>query len=634
MGYEIQYVGVLATDIEVQAKGSGKYAIFVNQNDVLQFNVKIISQNPVKNPDINFYVGYSNRYSNIKDTREYIEESRIKSYEDELNKYFLGFTYKLNYSGFPIIEKLMIKTRLSTYTPDKKYLSVPTYRKGNIVEGGEYFTYSDNIEEIIQRLKNNRPLGRIEGFAADGETPPFILWDTGETKYAIGSFKEHAYTISGFSFDFNELKYIPFSEKWYDEIFHFPENESISYIESETYKEIIIALDNSQVIDKKEIALLEDSLTSIESSEDINLNEKDLIEQFELIAKNDGLFYDRKDLINFHTAMKTNQLVILSGMSGTGKSRLVSCYAKALGLADEFKIIPVRPSWNDDSDLIGFVDSMHMVYRSGDTGFVDLLQSAGEEINKDNLYIVCFDEMNLARVEYYFSRLLSILEMPEKSRILELYNSDMTGKLYNSSKYRREIKIGENIKFVGTVNIDESTFHFSDKVLDRANVISLNVVPYDTWKPLDITDKSRIKGNTLTFAEYQRYVVKKENLKPLSSREQQFIWEIHLLFNKVNRNSGVGPRIVKRINNYVENIPKMLELERKEAFDLQIVQRVLTKLRGPKEQLKGILGLEENPEENSFYDIIAQYQDISDFKNTLEMLDRKKQELEIYGYTL
>ncbi len=633
MGNEIQYAGVLATDIEVQTKGSGKFAIFVNQNDVLQFNVRLISQNPVKNPDINFYVGYSNRYSNIKDTREYIEESRIKNYEDELNKYFLGFTYKLNYSGFPIIEKLMLKTKLNTYTPDKKYLSVPTYRKGNTI-GGEYFEYSYNIEEIIDRLKNNRPLGRVEGFVTDGDTPPFILWDTGETKYAIGSFKEHKYNLSGFSFEFNELKYIPFLDNWYDEIFHFPENESISYIESETYKEIIIALDNSEAIYKNEVISAEDNSLSAESNEDTDLNEKDLIEQFELIAKNDGLFYDRKDLINFHTAMKTSQLVILSGMSGTGKSRLVSCYAKALGLADEFKVIPVRPSWNDDSDLLGFVDSMHMVYRSSDTGFVDLLQSAGEEINKDNIYIVCFDEMNLARVEYYFSRLLSILEMPEKSRVLELYNTDMSGKLYNSSKYKREIMIGENVKFVGTVNVDESTFHFSDKVLDRANVISLNVVPYDTWKTLDISDKSKIKGTTLTFSEYQKYVIKKENLKPLSIREQQFLWEIHLMFNRVNRNLGVGPRIVKKINNYIENIPKLMELKRKEAFDLQIVQRVLTKLRGPKEQLKGILGLEENPKSKNFYDIITQYKDISDFKNTIEMLDRKKRELEIYGYTL
>lgn len=74
-------------------------------------------------------------------------------------------------------------------------------------------------------------------------------------------------------------------------------------------------------------------------------------------------------MINFHTAVKSSPLVILSGLSGTGKSQLVWCYAKALGLEKEsLKMIPVRPNWSDDSDLIGFVDSMHSVYRPDDAG--------------------------------------------------------------------------------------------------------------------------------------------------------------------------------------------------------------------------------------------------------------------------
>lgn len=91
-----------------------------------------------------------------------------------------------------------------------------------------------------------------------------------------------------------------------------------------------------------------------------------------------NLFYNMKDFVNFHTAVKCNSLVILSGLSGTGKSAIVDIYARALGMSnttepDENRMlfIPVRPSWNDDSDLLGYVDLVHMVYRASDSGFVD-----------------------------------------------------------------------------------------------------------------------------------------------------------------------------------------------------------------------------------------------------------------------
>ena len=211
--------------------------------------------------------------------------------------------------------------------------------------------------------------------------------------------------------------------------------------------------------------------------------EWNFIKHFEQTANESGLYYTVKDLINFHTAVKSSPLVILSGLSGTGKSQLVWCYAKALGLEKEsLKMIPVRPNWSDDSDLIGFVDSMHSVYRPDDAGFVNTLIEASKAENQDKLYLICFDEMNLARVEHYFSQFLSILEMPEQNRFLKLYAKEYETRLYNVDKYPSSVKIGNNLRFIGTVNMDESTFHFSDKVLDRANVIQLDLVPYTEWR--------------------------------------------------------------------------------------------------------------------------------------------------------
>lgn len=98
--------------------------------------------------------------------------------------------------------------------------------------------------------------------------------------------------------------------------------------------------------------------------------------------------------------MKTDGMVILSGLSGTGKSKLVTEYATALKA--NIRFVPVRPFWADDSDLLGYADTVNNIYRPGDSGLIDTLIDAQD--NDKSLFIVVFDEMNLARVEHYFSQ--------------------------------------------------------------------------------------------------------------------------------------------------------------------------------------------------------------------------------------
>ncbi|MEH6946972.1 hypothetical protein V7068_07810 [Bacillus sp. JJ634] len=94
-----------------------------------------------------------------------------------------------------------------------------------------------------------------------------------------------------------------------------------------------------------------------------------------------------------------------------------------------------------------------MVYRSEDSGLINALRKA--EMEESKLFIVCFDEMNLARLEHYFSQFLSILEMDHGKRVLRLYNDDLENRLYNSAQYPPTIVIQDNVLFVGTVNVDE-----------------------------------------------------------------------------------------------------------------------------------------------------------------------------------
>jgi len=331
--------------------------------------------------------------------------------------------------------------------------------------------------------------------------------------------------------------------------------------------------------------------TELEKIATTEKNEALIFDMMEYYAQKSRCYYKRSDFVNFHTAVKCSDLVILSGLSGTGKSSLVNIYAKALGLnasADledsQMLMVPVRPSWSDDADLLGYVDLAHMVYHAADSGFVDFLVRAQREENKNKLFLVCFEEMNLARVEHYFSQFLSILERPAGQRELQLYDKQYMGKLYNAADYPFQIEIGNNVKFIGTVNIDETTHHFSDKVLDRANVIELEVLNYATeWQ--EKTFAAVGKTQIWSTQDYEKLIVKEQI--PDAREVRSLLWEVHCALQSLSPKYGAGPRVVKNVLKYLSNLPKEEALDFDRALDLQLVQRVLTKLRG----VESVVGL-------------------------------------------
>lgn len=192
-----------------------------------------------------------------------------------------------------------------------------------------------------------------------------------------------------------------------------------------------------------------------------------------------GLTYSERKLRAFHTAMKVNQstqMAVLAGISGTGKSQLPRQYAAGMGIG--FLQVPVQPRWDSPQDLMGFYNYVEGRFRP-----TDMARAlwAMDEINNpegalsDRMLMILLDEMNLARVEYYFSDFLSRLEsrpaaheVGEESRRkdaeIELEIPTPDGKV-------PRIFPGYNLLFAGTMNEDESTQSLSDKVVDRANVI-------------------------------------------------------------------------------------------------------------------------------------------------------------------
>ena len=401
-----------------------------------------------------------------------------------------------------------------------------------------------------------------------------------------------------------------------------PKTETIIQKDIEPIVESLSSMEEAPVNDAVE------EVVSRETSEKA-FTEMDFLRRLQETAEGAGLLYDKKDLINFHISVKSSRLVVLAGMSGTGKSGLVRLYGKALGLPEErVRFLPVRPSWMDDGDILGYVDMKNMVYRSADTGLAELLIDAAA--HPEQLYMVCFDEMNLARAEHYFAQFISVLEK-EENPVIRLYNPALAPRLYNSEKYPADIPVGRNVIFTGTVNVDESTYHFSDKILDRANVITLHQGRFR-----DLMGLSRKEIGTLPEVTAEQFLsFRVDQGLGLTEKELDLLDELNDAFKKSGISCGIGFRIACQMGRYLENIPQNNTFHREEGLDAQVVQRILTKLRGSSQQLSSLVSLNEKGNlEGTIVNVLSHFNDLSDFVEAKAVLEGKARELKLYDYTI
>ena len=659
-----QYIGILASVDE----SYGRDKVFINKGSYIQYRVKSLLL-PQESP--NFLSGFISSFeddSEINDDEYSSEEERINNFEETVKDKLFVYSYRVNEEGHANLgnRKTSLVKRPEKITRDTYFYAVPVFCSKNNDTSREWelerkwslFREYENKEEFIEFLKNKKPVGSTYGYYPDAFTPSFVIWlDDDGTMYAIGHVIDNRHnTQGGLIIECDKIAIVnidEFDEFW---VYQASLNPTLMFIPEEIYakvedkllktssvekigERVEIDLQNNSNKMRENVSANAESTKWEEELIEIDVSEKTddlIIKSMDYHSQKRNLFYNVKDFVNIHTALKCSSLVILSGLSGTGKSAIVDIYARALGInntgnPDENRLlfIPVRPSWNDDSDLLGYVDLVHMVYRASDSGFVDFLVRAQKEENKNKLFIVCFDEMNLARVEHYFSQFLSLLERPANQRELQLYDKQYSGRLYNSTEYPNRIKIGDNVKFIGTVNIDESTYHFSDKVLDRANVIQLDVLNYaNMWTKTKYASLGNINW---TIDDYNSITV--TNSDEDMQLVHQLLWDIHTLLHSANSKYGVGPRIVKSIEMYLWNLPKsgIGEFSYSDGIDLQIAQRVLTKVRGPENQLGEIL---DEKSENNIYLIFDKYHDLSKFSICRDIVQQKQKELESYGYCI
>lgn len=306
---------------------------------------------------------------------------------------------------------------------------------------------------------------------------------------------------------------------------------------------------------------------------EVYLDQQSIIDHVSSYIQSKGFFYEKKDLINFFLSLKTKPFVILSGISGTGKTKIVQWFAESLGATEEngqFTLIPVRPDWSDSSDLLGYVN---LQGEFQERPLIKVLENA--DANPNRPYFVVLDEMNLARVEYYFSDFLSVIESRKWKD-----GKIVTSPVLPESITNKHITIPSNVYIIGTVNMDETTHPLSKKVLDRANTIEFNTVNLDYFNFLmDVEEKeAEIASNRSLATEYL-------HLKECFKENEDLVRNISNILIEINKTlESVGAQVGYRIRDEIcfymayNEQGKLLLFD--EALDYQIYQKILPRLAG------------------------------------------------------
>ncbi len=258
----------------------------------------------------------------------------------------------------------------------------------------------------------------------------------------------------------------------------------------------------------------------------------------EHVLEREGMRLPERQLRQYHTAIESRGFVILSGISGSGKTWLTEAYANAVGA--RYLLVSVAPNWTTNEDLLGFFNPLDGIYH--DTAFSRFLKEASTAHNRAQEagvaarpYHLVLDEMNLARVEYYFAMFLSTMELRSRHGTAPIALGPNT-----------TIALTPNLKFVGTVNVDETTHGFADKVYDRAQLIELSA-------PRDLLVQHL---GALPFAEV-----------------------LIETWDAVSEIAPFGFRILDDVSAYIKSA-QGIGVGWEEALDEQVLQKILPKIKG------------------------------------------------------
>lgn len=392
----------------------------------------------------------------------------------------------------------------------------------------------------------------------------------------------------------------------------------LEFIDEEDYNELLMIKTTDETDEK-----------FIDFTIDLNQDKQKAISHIQAYLFNKNIIYPRYIIEEFFALVQTNDLIILAGESGSGKTNLVKSFAEAVG--GKSFIIPVKPNWTGSEDLLGYYNPLEKKYLA--TPFLEALLEASN--NPDIPYFICLDEMNLARVEYYFADFLSLLEERNEQPKIKLYSDDEAAHIlsefkhvidtikYLKEKYKKNdivnfiqllqdekinkeltrifgfsdkdslikyhtdlrrmlsgilntpssIKFPKNVRIIGAINIDETTHYLSPKILDRSHIMKFDSPLLQDWTKI-ADEIEEIENNDLKIKfDIDDLGIRKPY--PSYDRNEEFCKTITLFTKEYFSPLGieVGLRTIRQGLNY-----KRILLEQKSNEKLVLNNFILYKI--------------------------------------------------------
>lgn len=286
------------------------------------------------------------------------------------------------------------------------------------------------------------------------------------------------------------------------------------------------------------------------------------------------LSYTPQTIAKFVAGLGATKLSILQGMSGTGKTSLPKIFLEAL--MGNCEIVEVESSWKDKNELIGYYNEFSKVFTP--KKFTRMLYKAS--LNPDVITFIVLDEMNLSRIEYYFSDFLSLMENEPEKREIQLCNVTLTND-YDNEKHQylslidgHTLHIPQNVWFIGTANRDESTFEISDKVYDRAATMNFN-----QRAPKVRNYSNPIESKYLSYDKFEKLLEKALKEQTFDLESVSYVNDLEALLRPYN--ISFGNRIMNQIEAYVKiyiscftNSKELID----EALEDILLSKVVSKL--------------------------------------------------------
>ena len=307
-----------------------------------------------------------------------------------------------------------------------------------------------------------------------------------------------------------------------------------------------------------------------------------------------GLLYTDSLVKRFAFSLMSKRFLILSGLAGSGKTQLALAFARALvkNKEEQMCVVSVGADWTNREPLLGFPNALQPgKYVKPESGVLDLLIEANLEENASKPYFLILDEMNMSYVERYFADFLSAIESKEK---ISLWNTDAEGDAGTEiDGIPQRIDLPQNLFIIGTINVDETTYMFSPKVLDRANVIEFKIASDEMSHFLqEMQEIDRDSINSKAAGMGADFVAKASKKK--LAQDDAAVKTLQDFFNELkNVNAEFGYRSATEIFRFIcqakSNDDATPKMSVEEVLDAAIVQKLLPKLHGSRKKLEPVL---------------------------------------------